>query len=55
MHDRYTADPFDAARPLWRSRLYGWLLAGAILGLFIGLYGMGHLIYSASASPFNAH
>jgi hypothetical protein len=54
MQDKFTADPFDAHRP-WLTKPQAWLLAGAILGLFLGLYGMGHLIYSASASPFNAH
>ena len=41
MQTRYTPDPFDTDRPLWKSRLYAYTLAGAILGLFacLGWFG----------------
>jgi hypothetical protein len=45
MHDRFTADPFDAHRPLL-TKPQAWLLAGAILGLFGCLCWMGHVTYT---------
>lgn len=46
MQDKYTADPFDAARPLWKSRLYAYTLAGAILGLFGALAWFGFVAFT---------
>ena len=46
MQDRYCADPFDAYRPRWKSKLYALLLAGSILGLFGCLCWFGHVAYT---------
>ena len=46
MQTRYTPDPFDTDRPLWKSRLYAYTLAGAILGLFACLVRMGWLCWT---------
>ena len=43
MQTRYTPDPFDTDRPLWKSRLYAYTLAGAILGLFGALAWFGFI------------
>ena len=46
MQDKFTADPFDTDRPLWKSRLYAYTLAAAILGMMAVLGWFGFIAYT---------
>ena len=43
MQDFYAADSYPPRRPAWRTRLYGFVLAVALLGLLGCLAAMGWL------------
>ena len=46
MQTRYSPDPFDTCRPLWKSRLYAYTLAAAILGMMAVLGWFGFIAYT---------